>query len=62
MGKSAKKPKKKCCVAKVRCERCPIRLLKEGRLPEGYTVKRRKLVKLETPSIAPRKSKKKLAA
>ncbi len=37
-------PKKKCCVSKPRCKRCPIRLLSEGRLPAGYTVKKRKLV------------------
>ncbi|MGA9746204.1 MAG: hypothetical protein WBQ50_01985 [Nocardioides sp.] len=41
------KPKKKCCVSKPRCGRCPLRLLAEGRLPEGYTVKKRKLVKTE---------------
>ena len=51
MGKTkalAKKkgmPKSKCCVSKDRCKRCPIRMLKEGTLPEGYTVKKRKLVK-----------------
>lgn len=44
MGKS-KKPKSKCCVSKPRCKRCPIRMLKDGSLPEGYTVKKRKLVK-----------------
>ena len=40
-----KKPKAKCCVSKHRCKRCPIRMLREGTLPEGYTVKKRKLVK-----------------
>ena len=40
-----KLPKSKCCVSKDRCKRCPIRMLKEGTLPEGYTVKKRKLVK-----------------
>jgi hypothetical protein len=40
-----KKPKSKCCVDKPRCKRCPIRMLAEGTLPEGYTVKKRKLVK-----------------
>ena len=40
-----KKPKAKCCVSKSRCQRCPIRMLKEGTLPDGYTVKKRKLVK-----------------
>ncbi len=38
-------PKSKCCVSKDRCQRCPIRMLKEGTLPDGYTVKKRKLVK-----------------
>ncbi len=42
----AKPPKKKCCVSKPRCKRCPIRMMAEGRLPEGYTVKKRKLVKV----------------
>jgi hypothetical protein len=47
-----KKPKSKCCVSKSRCKRCPIRMLKEGRLPEGYTVKKRKLVKTSKLSSA----------
>ena len=42
-----KKPKKKCCTSKPRCTRCPIRLLNEGRLPPGYTVRRRRLVKVK---------------
>ncbi|WP_235735841.1 hypothetical protein [Nocardioides alcanivorans] len=42
-----KMPKSKCCVSKDRCKRCPIRMLKEGTLPAGYTVKKRKLVKIE---------------
>lgn len=46
MGKS-KKPKSKCCVSKPRCKRCPIRMLENGSLPEGYTVKKRKLVKVK---------------
>jgi hypothetical protein len=41
----AKKPKATCCVSDKRCKRCPIRMLREGTLPEGYTVKKRKLVK-----------------
>ena len=41
------KPKKKCCGSKPRCRRCPIRLLADGALPPGYTVRRRRLVKLE---------------
>jgi len=41
------KPKKKCCTSKPRCRRCPIRLLSEGKLPPGYTVRKRKLVKVD---------------
>ena len=47
MPKKAKKPKTKCCVSSTRCGRCPIRMLKEGTLPDGYTVKKRKLVKVD---------------
>lgn len=46
-AKIAKLPKKECCVSKTRCNRCPLRMLKEGTLPEGYTVKKRKLVKVK---------------
>ena len=42
-----KRPKKKCCSDKPKCNRCPIRMLKEGTLPDGYTVKKRKLVKVK---------------
>lgn len=47
-GKSAKVklPKKKCCVSAPKCSRCPLRALKDGTLPEGYTVKKRRLVKV----------------
>ena len=54
MGKGKKKakgknrlPKTKCCVSKPRCNRCPLRMLKEGTLPEGYTVKKRVLVRAD---------------
>ncbi len=40
------RPKKKCCSDKPRCARCPIRMLKDGTLPAGYTVKKRKLVRV----------------
>ena len=45
--KSAKvrRPKKECCISKPKCGRCPLRMMVEGTLPDGYTVKRRKLVK-----------------
>jgi hypothetical protein len=45
-GEVAKLPKKKCCVSTTKCNRCPLRMLKEGTLPPGYTVKKRKLVKV----------------
>ena len=47
MGKKKAMPKSKCCVSKDRCKRCPLRMLKEGTLPDGYTVKKRKLVKVK---------------
>jgi hypothetical protein len=37
-------PKTECCGSRKRCTRCPILMLKEGTLPEGLTVKHRKLV------------------
>lgn len=37
-------PKTECCGSKERCTRCPIMMLKQGTLPEGMTVKHRKLV------------------
>lgn len=46
-GKVKNLPKTKCCVSRDRCKRCPIRMLKEGTLPDGYTVKKRKLVKVD---------------
>lgn len=51
-------PKSKCCLSTTRCKRCPIRMLKEGTLPAGYTVKKRKLVKLDKVDAL---TKKKLA-
>ena len=53
MGKDAKKqrmPKKECCLDRPRCSRCPIRMLAEGTLPPGYTVKRRRLVRIDGPA------------
>lgn len=57
MGKTKKLPKLECCVSKKRCDRCPVRMLKEGTLPEGYTVKKRKLVRVDGKKV----KKKKLA-
>lgn len=61
MGKKKKDkvrlPKLECCESKSKCGRCPLRMLKEGTLPDGYTVKRRKLVTLDGTKV----TKKKLA-
>jgi len=47
-AKSAgRKPKNKCCASKPKCSRCPLRMLTEGTLPDGYTVKKRKLVQVD---------------
>ncbi|WP_408899015.1 hypothetical protein ACJ5H2_07860 [Nocardioides sp. R1-1] len=51
-GKQRKLPKTKCCVSKSRCGRCPIRMLKEGTLPEGYTVKKRVLVRADGKKVS----------
>ena len=59
-GKVAKLPKKKCCVSRTKCGRCPLRMLKEGTLPDGYTVHKRKLVK--TKKLQQDKDKKKTLA
>lgn len=57
VAKVAKLPKKKCCVDTPKCNRCPLRMLQEGTLPAGYTVKKRKLVKVD--AAAAKKSGKK---
>ena len=56
-AKKAKLPKTKCCVSSSRCDRCPIRMLKNGTLPDGYTVKKRELVRVDGKKV----TKKKLA-
>jgi len=45
VAKKPKLPKTECCVSKSKCSRCPLRMLKDGTLPDGLTVKRRKLVR-----------------
>ena len=59
MGKSkgnvAKLPKTKCCESRKKCGRCPLRMLKEGTLPSGYTVKRRQLVRLDGKKVTKKK-------
>jgi hypothetical protein len=52
-----KLPKTECCVSKSKCARCPLQMLKEGTLPAGYTVKKRKLVRVDGKKV----TKKKLA-
>ena len=47
-GDKVRKPKSKCCVSKDKCKRCPLLMLKQGTLPAGYTVKKRKLVKVDS--------------
>ena len=47
MGKALKLPKTECCASKTRCARCPIRMLKDGDLPEGYSVHKRRLVRVD---------------
>jgi hypothetical protein len=51
VGKAQKLPKIECCVSKKRCGRCPIRMLREGTLPAGYTVKKRKLVRVDGKKV-----------
>lgn len=46
-----KLPKTKCCESRKRCDRCPLRMLKEGTLPEGYTVKKRVLVRVDGKKV-----------
>ena len=53
-----KLPKKKCCVSKDKCRRCPILALKKGNLPAGYTVKKRKLVHVDGKKVTKKRLKK----
>ncbi len=55
MAASKKQPKRTCCTSRPRCKRCPLKMLAEGTLPEGYTVKKRKLVKDKKAAKAARK-------
>ena len=58
MGKVRKPPKTECCASKKRCDRCPLRMLKEGSLPPGYTVRKRKLVRLDGKKVTKKRLKK----
>lgn len=44
-----RRPKTKCCESSTRCGHCPVRLLKEGNLPDGYAVRHRRLVRDPEP-------------
>ena len=61
MPKAVRKLKKKCCVDKPRCKRCPLRALAEGTLPPEYTVKKRRLVKVDKAAAVLAKSSRKAA-
>ncbi len=54
-GQVAKLPKLTCCESRKKCGRCPLRMLKEGTLPTGYTVKRRQLVRLDGGKVTKKK-------
>jgi aromatic ring-opening dioxygenase LigB subunit len=54
-GTVQKLPKVKCCESRKKCGRCPLRMLKEGTLPPGYTVKRRRLVRLDGGKVSKKK-------
>jgi hypothetical protein len=58
VSKKHKLPKLKCCESKSKCGRCPLRMLKEGTLPDGYSVKHRKLVRLDGKKVTKKKLEK----
>ena len=60
-GKVRKLPKTECCVSKSKCGRCPLRMLKEGTLPDGYTVKKRVVVRAKDGKKASKKDLQKAA-
>lgn len=60
-SKARKLPKTKCCVSKSKCDRCPLRMLKEGTLPDGYTVKKRVLVRAKSGKKVSKKDLQKAA-
>ncbi len=58
MAKARKLPKRECCESRKKCDRCPLRMLKEGSLPAGYTVKKRKLVRVDGKKVTKKRLKK----
>jgi hypothetical protein len=57
-AKVRKLPKTECCESKTKCGRCPLRMLKEGTLPSGYTVKRRQLVRVDGKKVTKKRLRK----
>ena len=57
MAKARKLPKRECCESRKKCDRCPLRMLKEGSLPSGYTVKKRKLVRVDGKKVTKKRLK-----
>lgn len=51
-------PKLKCCESRNRCRRCPLRMLKDGTLPEGHSVKHRRVVRLDGGKVTKKKLQK----
>lgn len=60
-SKARKLPKTKCCVSKDKCGRCPLRMLKDGTLPDGMTVKKRVLVSAKSGKKVSKKALQKAA-
>ncbi len=60
-SKARKVPKTKCCVSKSKCGRCPLRMLKEGTLPDGYAVRKRVVVRAKDGKKASKKDLQKAA-
>ena len=60
-SKARKLPKTECCASKKKCDRCPLRMLKEGTLPDGYTVRKRVLVKVKNGKKVSKKELQKAA-
>jgi hypothetical protein len=58
VAKMGKLPKRECCESRKKCDRCPLRMLKEGSLPPGYTVKKRKLVRVDGKKVTKKRLKK----
>ena len=58
VAKAQKLPKRECCASRKKCDRCPLRMLKEGSLPAGYTVKKRKLVRVDGKKVTKKRLKK----